>query len=68
MAPTPLSTICITDEAASLLHQVDLEISTMEWVMHIFWYVIIFCLNVRREEEDDEAYDTSLDEFEFWPF
>jgi len=36
--------------------------------MEIFWLVIIYCLNVRREEEDDEAYDESLDEFEFWPF
>ena len=41
----------------------------MEWVMEIFWLVIIYCLNVPREEEDDdEAYDESLDEFEFWPF
>ena len=39
--------------------------------MAIFWFVIIYSLNVCREEEeedDDEAYDESLDEFEEWPF
>jgi hypothetical protein len=43
----------------------------MEWVMNIFWFVIIYSLNVCREveeEDDDEAYDESLDEFEVWPF
>jgi hypothetical protein len=65
---TPLSTIYIADEVSFLLHQADVELPTMEWVMDIFWFVIIICLNVPREEEDDEAYDESLDEFEFWPF
>ena len=36
--------------------------------MDIFWFVIIYSLNVPREE-DDEAYDESLDELdECWPF
>ncbi len=37
--------------------------------MTIFWYVIIYSLNIRQEEEEyDEPYDESLDEFECWPF
>ena len=35
--------------------------------MDIFWFVIIYSLNMPGEEED-EAYDESLDEFEWWPF
>ncbi len=35
--------------------------------MTIFWYVIIYSLNI-RQEEDDEPYDESLDEFDYWPF
>jgi hypothetical protein len=69
MARTLLWTIYIADEVSFLLRQADVELPTMEWVMDIFWFVIIICLNVpREEEEDDEAYDESLDEFEFWPF
>ena len=36
--------------------------------MAIFWFVIIYSLNVCREEEDGESYDESLDEFEYLPF
>ena len=36
--------------------------------MDIFWFVIIYSLNVPREEENEEAYEESLDEFEWWPF
>lgn len=38
--------------------------------MEVFWFVIIYSLNVCREDEedDDEAYDESLDDFEYWPF
>ena len=37
--------------------------------MEFFWFVIIYSLNAYREEEDgDDTYDKSLDEFEYWPF
>jgi hypothetical protein len=38
--------------------------------MDIFWFVIIYSLNFcrEREEEDEEPYDESLDEFDVWPF
>ncbi len=37
--------------------------------MEVFWFVIIYSLNVCQEDEDDdEAYDESLDDFEYWPF
>ncbi len=36
--------------------------------MDIFWFVIIYSLNVCREEDDDETSDESFDEFEYWPF
>ncbi len=38
--------------------------------MGIFWFVIIYSLNACREEEEDgdDTYGKSLDEFEYWPF
>jgi hypothetical protein len=36
--------------------------------MDIFWFVIIYSLNVCREEDEEEPYDESLDEFECWAF
>lgn len=39
--------------------------------MDIFWFAIIYSLFVYREEDDNEPYDESLDEFDtedLWPF
>lgn len=42
--------------------------SNKEVRMDIFWFVIIYSLFVPREEDEEEPYDESLDEFEIRPF